>query len=306
MKTFAFAFATLNEERHIGELLDSLNRQTYPNTMIVVVDGGSKDNTVNIAREKGATVIIETGKYRSPSNAWNIAAKKTHADYICIIGVESFVTDRDFVTKAVKMFGKDTGALYAQYRTPQDTLVEKIVSNKKGMCSYPTVMRRDVFLGSGGFPVIGVSEDVIVTERIRKYLKKKGMKEKYTEKIYYYGHAVQNLRTLFKQTKWYGRTSLLFMKEFLKETKSYPRLIRTAFSFYSRMLYLFSFLLTFLFPINILFAVPFILFLLLTIVKNLDDYYHLGKIFTNLVAGAGLFVGLMSYILGINRSRSRQ
>ncbi len=46
-----------NEERWIGECLDSLARQTYSDHEVVVVDDSSSDRTGEIARAKGARVI---------------------------------------------------------------------------------------------------------------------------------------------------------------------------------------------------------------------------------------------------------
>lgn len=48
---------TLNSENIIGECLESIKKQTYPKIEIIVVDGNSRDNTVNIARKYGATVF---------------------------------------------------------------------------------------------------------------------------------------------------------------------------------------------------------------------------------------------------------
>ena len=53
---------TLNEESKIGELIQSLNDDEYPNKEIIVVDGGSKDKTVEISEKNGAIVILEKGE----------------------------------------------------------------------------------------------------------------------------------------------------------------------------------------------------------------------------------------------------
>ena len=45
----------LNEEKAIGMVLDELINNEYPN--ILVVDGYSKDNTVQIAENKGVYVV---------------------------------------------------------------------------------------------------------------------------------------------------------------------------------------------------------------------------------------------------------
>ncbi|MHA1677030.1 MAG: glycosyltransferase family 2 protein [Candidatus Njordarchaeales archaeon] len=51
---------TLNEEGNIGNTIIELNRMGYHH--IVVVDGNSKDRTIEIAKEFGASVVIQNGK----------------------------------------------------------------------------------------------------------------------------------------------------------------------------------------------------------------------------------------------------
>lgn len=45
------AMASYNGEKYIGEQLDSIINQTYTNLEIVIVDDGSKDNTINIIKD---------------------------------------------------------------------------------------------------------------------------------------------------------------------------------------------------------------------------------------------------------------
>lgn len=47
---------TLNEERNVVSLLENLNRQNP--SQILVADGGSEDNTVDLAKSMGADVVI--------------------------------------------------------------------------------------------------------------------------------------------------------------------------------------------------------------------------------------------------------
>ena len=42
---------TYNEEKHIGEVLESLKKQTYKNYEIVIVDSESTDRTVEISMQ---------------------------------------------------------------------------------------------------------------------------------------------------------------------------------------------------------------------------------------------------------------
>ena len=53
---------TLNEEDSIGHVLDKIPRDPRYEWEIIIVDGDSKDRTREIAREKGAKVIVEKRK----------------------------------------------------------------------------------------------------------------------------------------------------------------------------------------------------------------------------------------------------
>jgi glycosyltransferase involved in cell wall biosynthesis len=52
---------TLNEERYIAGLLRSINAQLESIDEVIVVDGGSMDRTIEIARSLGARVIVYRG-----------------------------------------------------------------------------------------------------------------------------------------------------------------------------------------------------------------------------------------------------
>ena len=51
---------TLNEEEGIGKVIDAFKEQGYTN--IFVIDGNSRDRTRDIAKEKGVTVVVQSGK----------------------------------------------------------------------------------------------------------------------------------------------------------------------------------------------------------------------------------------------------
>lgn len=56
----------LNEENGIGEVIDSLPREQIENAgyglKVLVVDGNSTDRTIEIAKERGAEVVLQDGK----------------------------------------------------------------------------------------------------------------------------------------------------------------------------------------------------------------------------------------------------
>ncbi|MCA1928240.1 MAG: glycosyltransferase family 2 protein [Calditerrivibrio sp.] len=91
-----------NEEKHIGNFLDSLCRVNYPKHKleIIFVDGKSEDNTKKIIegyREKLLVSVIENEKKITPV-ALNIGIKNSSGDYIIILSShtsinESFIMD---------------------------------------------------------------------------------------------------------------------------------------------------------------------------------------------------------------------
>ncbi len=69
LPTVSVIIPTLNEEEVIGNCLRQLHKQSMRPAEIIVIDGGSTDNTTRIAKELGAKVVIKpnwgTGKSRN-------------------------------------------------------------------------------------------------------------------------------------------------------------------------------------------------------------------------------------------------
>ena len=55
----------LNEEKYLGTTLRYLKENCSPLTEIIVVDGGSQDNTSSIVKDTGGCVWIETRPQRA-------------------------------------------------------------------------------------------------------------------------------------------------------------------------------------------------------------------------------------------------
>jgi len=75
---------TLNEEEGIGKTIDSINKDYFKKNKwdleIIIVDGNSKDKTREIAKNKGAKVIIE--KRKGYGRAYKTGLPKASGDII--------------------------------------------------------------------------------------------------------------------------------------------------------------------------------------------------------------------------------
>lgn len=74
---------TYNAESTIRRTMESVASQTYGNVEHIVIDGASKDRTVDIAKEYIATILVEpdNGLYYAMNKAFSLVT----GDYICFL-----------------------------------------------------------------------------------------------------------------------------------------------------------------------------------------------------------------------------
>jgi len=163
---------TLNEAHHIADTLTSIGHGN--NTEIIVVDGGSKDDTVSIARQLGATVIEDSPpRSRQMNQGADAASKKIllflHADTRL---PEHF--DR-YIRRAVHQPGVVAGAFELRIDSSVFSLkfIERIANWRSRFLNMPygdqaIFMFSKVFHQMGGFPKIPIMEDFELIRRLRK------------------------------------------------------------------------------------------------------------------------------------------
>jgi glycosyltransferase involved in cell wall biosynthesis len=84
-----------NGEKYIAECLDNMLRQTHRDLEIIVVDDGSGDRTVEIARgyaDRGVR-IIELGQNRGSSAARNAGMDAATGEYLHFMDVDDAIND---------------------------------------------------------------------------------------------------------------------------------------------------------------------------------------------------------------------
>lgn len=164
--TYSIIIPTLNEEKFLPKLLDSLTLQTVKTFEVVVVDGASVDQTLAVARRyknKLPLTIIACEK-AGVSRQRNIGAKTAKSNWLVLVDADSIFMpnfieriDRYIRSSHAKFF---TTWLKADREDLWHTIagcfinigVEGSVFIKKPWAPGPlTIVRRDVFESVGGY-----------------------------------------------------------------------------------------------------------------------------------------------------------
>jgi glycosyltransferase involved in cell wall biosynthesis len=224
---------TRNEEKSLEILLKSLNRQTYKNFGVLVIDGGSTDGTARIAKKYGARVIKEYGKYRSAANARNIGVKKSGSDIIAVLDADNEVNE-DFIRKALEKFGNGVAAVRCSSLLKKDSFLRKVVSSsfehkKSVFTPTPVFWKRKYLLETGGWDSsLGFGEDRIFERNIEKFVRGKKLRIEYAPDSKVYSYLPGSLREIMNQQRWYGRTILHFLRE-NRNIREYKSLIKLGY-----------------------------------------------------------------------------
>ncbi len=91
MSHVSIIIPTLNEEICLGRSLRNLSLLDPPAGEILVVDGGSEDETIAIAQKLGARVIAASQRGRSLQ--MNLGAEAATGDILCFLHADTFVPD---------------------------------------------------------------------------------------------------------------------------------------------------------------------------------------------------------------------
>lgn len=155
---------TLNEEDFLEYLLKSLERQSCQNFEIIIVDGGSNDKTVQIAKKYNAKIIT---RQKTPEfESRNIGGKIAKGEILLFTSAD-IVFRTDTIQKMTREFKKDDnlGAICGPghiYNTPLWTKIEytayytllgiwiKITKDFHGSTNFIAV-RKKIFDQIGGF-----------------------------------------------------------------------------------------------------------------------------------------------------------
>jgi len=105
---------TFNEERHIARLLDGINRQEFNHQVeieVIVVDSGSTDSTVSIAKQMGANVVKLHKEEFSFGKALNIGCENSKGEILIFASAHVYPVYSDWISKMIQPFKDNNVAL---------------------------------------------------------------------------------------------------------------------------------------------------------------------------------------------------
>lgn len=180
--TFSIIIPTLNEEKFLPRLLESLVQQTDKDYEVVVVDGPSKDKTKNIAlsyKRKMPLTLVSSVQGNLPLQR-NLGAAKARGQWFVFVDADSVLLPY-FVARSKAFIGTKAPQLFTTWCSPDsdvngDALITLLINIfwdgsvmfKRQLAPGPlTAMTRDVFARVGGYDEdIKWGEDYDIAHRL--------------------------------------------------------------------------------------------------------------------------------------------
>ena len=97
---------TNNEERWISKCLKSINRQSYKDFEVVIVDNCSTDHTIKKIKKFNVKKIITIKKYK-PGKALNMGFARSIGDFIVIISSHCIPSNNYWLKNLVNEIKKE-------------------------------------------------------------------------------------------------------------------------------------------------------------------------------------------------------
>lgn len=108
----AIIIRTKNEEKWIGAVLEILSEQTYKDSEIIIVDSGSTDKTLEIARKFSVKIFTIPPHSFSYPHALNYGIERSQAThFIAILSAHSLPVSRTWLEAGVRHLKEDEKVL---------------------------------------------------------------------------------------------------------------------------------------------------------------------------------------------------
>ncbi|MGO4943119.1 glycosyltransferase family 2 protein [Ruoffia tabacinasalis] len=158
-----------NSEKWVLESLESVNKQTYKNFEIIVVDDGSYDNTKDIVKNYDSSIVYKYQQNKGPAAARNLGVSVAKGQYIAFLDSDdlwennklekqlSYIQsneETDLILTDVTVVNEKNEFLFYHYNSvplnKHELIIELFLGNI-GMNTPTIFMKKEVFNKVGGF-----------------------------------------------------------------------------------------------------------------------------------------------------------
>ena len=106
-----------NEEEHIGRLLVGITAQTVKDVQLILVDSGSSDRTVEIARQYAVEVVTIRPDEFTFGHSLNMGIAQARADIVVLASAHVYPVYPDWLAAMLEPFSdKKVGLVYGKQR----------------------------------------------------------------------------------------------------------------------------------------------------------------------------------------------
>ncbi|MEM0312907.1 MAG: glycosyltransferase [Thermoplasmatales archaeon] len=206
---------TYNSERTIGICLKSVKEQTYPNTEIIIVDKGSRDRTVTVAKDFGVKVYVIDAAERCTQK--NYGVRKARGKFIYIVDSD-FILEPTVIEEAVAKCELEGFDAICVHNTSDPTVSFWAAVRKLERDCYADdelnvaarFFRKEVFEAIGGF-----DEELVAAEDydFHNRLLKAGFKIGWIKAKEIHIGEPRTLCEIIKKHYYYGKTLPRFVKK---------------------------------------------------------------------------------------------
>lgn len=171
--TISVIIPTLNEEEELPQTLVQL--EYVKKLEVIVVDGGSEDSTVEIAKNYGRQVLSSP---RGRGVQLNLGAKASSGDILLFLHGDTRLPDKfdDLIQKTINRKNCAAGAFCLKIDSSRTSLA--IIAYCANLRSKYLQMpygdqaiftSRNIFSKTSGYPEVPIMEDYIFMQNIKKY-----------------------------------------------------------------------------------------------------------------------------------------
>lgn len=182
---FSIIIPTLNEEKYLPFLLKNLERQTFKNFQVIIVDGGSIDKTLQIVKScaERLPIVLLKSKRKNVAFQRNYGAKKAKGKYLVFLDADNQINP-SFLKKVFLFLEKKKALLIVPYIEPDkksqnlkilfnivNTFIDILLMTKKPFSSGGNmIVEKNFFFLIGGFnEKLFLAEDHDLIQRAKKF-----------------------------------------------------------------------------------------------------------------------------------------